>query len=161
MGYRSQVAGCFSVDRVSKVDEKGSHYSDYDKDKFKQMIGFIKLSKFWELWNRDQDASAFGWQDGYFVLYGDDWKWYPDYEDVKAWDDLWHQMQQIEGISGYFLRVGEEHDDVEELEFGEDPCRDHFFPTTSMYFSGDHFLGKRETDEEGQTKQACADSQEV
>lgn len=157
MGYRSQVAGCFSVDRELKVDEKGTQYSDYDRDKFKALIGFIKLSNFWELWNTKPNDDAFGWGNGYFILYGEDWKWYSDYPDVRAWDQLWGQLQKIEGISGYFLRVGEEHGDVEEMEFGEDPCKDHFFPTTSMYFSGDEYLGERITDaKEEQTEQAPA-----
>jgi hypothetical protein len=162
MGYRSQVAGCFSVDREERHDEQGKSYSYYDKAKFKEMVGFIKLSQFYQLWQVENtaDANSFGWEDGYFVLYGDGWKWYPDYEDVKGWDKLWESMQNIEGISGYFVRVGEERDDVEEMEFGDDPCL-HFFHTYSaISFDGNDFLGKRQTDdEEDQADQASTNPQ--
>lgn len=150
MGYRSQVAGVFSVDSFNSDNEQ-------DRAKFKEMIGFIKLSRFWELWNNQENEDHFGWEEGAFVLYGADWKWYPDYPDVKAWDQLWENMQEIEGISGYFCRVGEETDDVEEMTFGGDPCYDFFHPFSALSFDGDHFLGKRDTDaKEKQAEQAPA-----
>ena len=153
MGYRSQVAGIISVDKHKVEDERGSLCYDYDRAKFKEMIGFIKLTKFYELWN-EADYKSFGWTDGAFILHGDDWKWYPDYPDVQAWDEMWNAMQDIEGISGYFCRVGEEMNDVETDEFGDDPCYDYFQPFTALSFEGDDYLGKRKTDEEGQTEQA-------
>lgn len=154
MGYRSQVAGCISVDSFNSDNEQ-------DKAKFKEMIGFIKLSRFWELWNGKPDSDSFGWKDGCFVLYGNDWKWYPDYDDVKAWDELWESMQKVEGISGYFCRVGEEANDIEEHNFGDDPCTDYFHAFSAMQFDGDDFLGKRQTDdEENQAEQAPTNPQE-
>ena len=111
------------------------------------MIGFIKLTKFYELWNTREDGKHFGWKDGAFILYGADWKWYPDYEDVKAWNEMWDSMHDIKGISGYFCRVGEETDDVEQEEFGDDPCYDYFQPFTALSFEGDDYLGKTETEE--------------
>ena len=155
MGYRSQVAGCFSVDREERHDEQGKSYSYYDKAKFKEMVGFIKLSQFYQLWQVENtaDADSFGWEDGYFVLYGSDWKWYPDYSDVQAWNELWYSMRQVEGISGYFVRVGEERDDVEEMEFGDDPCL-HFFHTYSaISFDGNEFLTslEEERNKEGES----------
>lgn len=161
MGYRSQVAGCFSVDREERHDEQGKSYSYYDKAKFKEMVGFIKLSEFYEFWSNSTDQDAFGWKDGAFILYGADWKWYPDYEDVKAWDKLWESMQNIEGISGYFVRVGEERDDVEEMEFGDDPCTDYFHAFSAISFDGNDFLGKRDTDvEENKADQASTNQEE-
>ena len=161
MGYRSQVAGCFSVDREERHDEQGKSYSYYDKAKFKEMIGFIKLSRFYELWNTKPDDESFGWEDGYFILYGSDWKWYEDYEDVKAWNELWHSMRQVEGISGYFCRVGEESDDIEEHNFGDDPCYEFFHTYSALSFDGNDFLGKRQTDdEEEQGEQASTNPQE-
>jgi hypothetical protein len=148
MGYRSQVAGIISVDKVRKEDDKGSHYWDYDRAKFTEMVGFIKLTKFYEAWNTKEDGKHFGWKDGAFILYGADWKWYSDYPDVQAWDEMWNAMQDIEGISGYFCRVGEERDDVETDEFGDDPCYDYFQPFTALSFEGDDYLGKREVDDE-------------
>ena len=167
MGYRSQVAGCFSVDREERHDEQGKSYIYYDKAKFKEMVGFIKLSQLYEFWSNSTDQDAFGWKDGAFILYGSDWKWYPDYEDVKAWDKLWENMHNIEGISGYFVRVGEERNDVEEMEFGDDPCIDYFHAFSAMQFDGNDFLGKRQTDDEedkaeqaptNQEKESCGSS---
>ena len=161
MGYRSDLAGCISVDRVLIKPESGNSYYEYDKAKFKEMIGFIKLSRFWEVWSNSTDKDCFGWDDGQFIFYGSDWKWYPDYDDVKAWDELWVQMQNIEGISGYFCRVGEEIDDIEIHEFGDDPCTDHFYPFSALSFNGKHILEKRDTDdEENKAEQAPTNPQE-
>jgi hypothetical protein len=154
MGYRSQVAGVISVD-VERVEENGKVRFKYDQAKFKEMIGFIKLSRFWDLWNVEGENQNFGWRDGRFILYGADWKWYPEYADVQAWNELWENMQDIKGISGYFCRVGEETDDIETEEFGEDPCYDYFHVFSAIQFDGEDYLGKRETDaKEEQTEQA-------
>ena len=161
MGYRSDLAGCISVDRVLVKPESGNSYYEYDKAKFKEMIGFIKLSRFWEVWSNSTDKDCFGWDDGQFIFYGSDWKWYPDYDEVKAWDELWNQMQNVDGISGYFCRVGEEIDDIETHEFGDDPCTDHFYPFSALSFSGKHILEKRDTDdEENKAEQAPTNPQE-
>jgi hypothetical protein len=161
MGYRSQLAGCISVDVVRREDGQGSHYFDYDRAKFKEMIGFIKLSRFYQLWQveNNADANSFGWQNGKFILYGNDWKWYDSYPDVQAWNELWENMQDIEGISGYFVRVGEERDDIEETHFGDDPCYDYFHPFSALSFEGDDYLGKRDTDEAETTKEDTAKPQ--
>ena len=159
MGYRSELAGCISVDRVRVKPESGNSYYEYDKAKFKEMIGFIKLSRFWEVWSNSTDKDCFGWDDGQFIFYGSDWKWYPDYDDVKAWDELWVQMQNVEGISGYFCRVGEEIDDIEIHEFGDDPCTDHFYPFSALSFNGKHILEKRQTDEAETTQESTATPQ--
>jgi hypothetical protein len=155
MGYRSQVACCISVDVErreipNRTDANGEPKYEfiYDKDKFKQMVGFIKLSKFWEYWGSDANLHDIGWRNGKFIMYGGGWKWYPDYEDVKEFHNLFNQLGQIEGISGYFLRVGEENGDIEEDSFGDDPCYDYFHSFQAMDFQGAEYLGKRETDDE-------------
>jgi len=64
---------------------------------------------------------------------------------------MWDTMQDIEGISGYFMRVGEgdgDEPDVESQEFGDDPTYSYFGVQTSMYFSDDRTLGVTQTDEE-------------
>jgi len=158
MGYRSQVAGIISVDKVLIKPESGESYWAYDKAKFKEMVGFIKLTKFYELWS-ESDKDSFGWKDGAFIFYGNDWKWYPSYPDVQAWDEMWHAMQDIGGISGYFCRVGEEMNDVEQEEFGDDPCYDYFHAFTSLSFEANDYLGKRDTDEAETTKESTATTQ--
>ena len=158
MGYRSQVAGIISVDKFRVEKEGGNRLYDYDKAKFKEMIGFIKLTKFYELWT-ESDNDSFGWKDGAFIMHGDDWKWYPDYPDVMAWDEMWNAMQAIEGISGYFCRVGEEMNDVVEMEFGDDPCTDYFHAFTALSFGGNDYLGKRDTNEAETTQESTATPQ--
>ena len=44
MGYRSDVAFCLSVNQF-RVE--GGEW-EYDKAKFKEMVGFFKLTKFYE-----------------------------------------------------------------------------------------------------------------
>lgn len=44
-------------------------------------------------------------------LYGDNWKWYEDYIDVKAWHALLQDAEECE-LEYEFVRVGENRDDV-------------------------------------------------
>ena len=69
-------------------------------------------------------------------------------------------MQEVEGISGYFVRVGEEQADIEEMEFGDDPCTDYFHAFSAMQFDGDSFLGKRDTDDEEDKAEQASTNQE-
>jgi hypothetical protein len=45
-------------------------------------------------------------------LYGSDWKWYDDFEDVKHWHKLLHQAEDM-GLQYEHARIGEETDDME------------------------------------------------
>ena len=45
-------------------------------------------------------------------LQGDGWKWYEDYDDVKAWDMLLQDAEEF-GLMYEFVRVGENSDDIE------------------------------------------------
>ena len=38
-----------------------------------------------------------------------------------------HPQGRVDGLSGVFMRIGESSDDVEELNFGQDPPYDHAF----------------------------------
>jgi hypothetical protein len=159
MGYRSDIAFCLSVDTYK---EQSGEWR-YDKEKFKEMVGFFKLSKFYEEavgaeYNLIKENNL-GWQKGEIMFYAENWKWYPDYDIVKAFDEMWESMQNIEGISGYFCRVGEEMNDVVTDEFGDDPCYDYFQPFTSLSFEGDDYLGKRDTDEAETTQEDTAKPQ--
>ena len=157
MGYRSQIAFCITVNQENREDERGSHYLYYDKAKFKEMVGFFKLTKFYEIATGsdydllNQKDPHLGWHDGYLVFHAVDWKWYDDYPLVMAYNEMWGQMQDIEGISGYFLRVGEgdgNQMDVDEDQFGDDPCYQLFAPFAGMNFDGEDFLGRQDTDDE-------------
>jgi len=149
MGYRSDVAGAFTVD--GRYMDRGAVEQAKYINKCKEMIGLIKLSKFYELMNRyenEDDSKFMGWKDGQFVFYGQGWKWYSDYDFVIAWKELWEMMQEVEDISGVFVRVGEETDDIEEDNFGDDVDFDMCYPRTELAFGGGSILGKRETGED-------------
>jgi hypothetical protein len=128
MGYRSSIGAVLSVDGWSGEPEDIARYTL----KYKEMIGFIKLSKFYESMQKEDARDCIGWRAGEFYFHAVDWKWYPDYETVKAWDELWSLMQDIEGISGYFCRVGEEPTDIEQDNFGDEPDFEAFQPYTGL-----------------------------
>lgn len=57
-------------------------------------------------------------------------KWYPDYEDVKCHNKLWHKAcdrddQDEKTCSGYYVRIGEQTDDLDEQQFGVYPPYDY------------------------------------
>jgi hypothetical protein len=49
-----------------------------------------------------------------------DVKWYPDYADVKAHHTLMERAVEDHGASYYFVRIGEEINDIEEQHCGDD-----------------------------------------
>lgn len=165
MGYRSEVAFCITVDQYrEQVDEHTAVYR-YDKDKFKEMVGFFKLTKFYEIAKSSEydllggREPRLGWDDGVIMFYVVGWKWYDGYPIVDAFYEMWDSMQDIEGISGFYLRSGEESGDVEEKEFGGEPCNEYFHVFTALSFEGNNYLGKTNTDEKEQTEQAQTDTQ--
>lgn len=150
MGYRSDVAFCISVDGYDKAKLESMQ-------KFKSLVGFFKLSTFhilatgseYDLKTPSHDGTGIGWKDGCVLFYASDWKWYPDYDIVQAFDEFWSQMQEMNGISGYFARVGEEQKDIEEVTFGDDPYYDFFRPFSHLDLH-DTIIGEFITDEEKQ-----------
>jgi hypothetical protein len=46
-------------------------------------------------------------------------KWYPEYTDVKAWDDFMHESL-AHGLNMEFCRVGEEQEDIETMHYGDE-----------------------------------------
>lgn len=118
MGYRSVVAAAITVDRQYV---QGTDWEDrqYDKEKFKEVVGKLKL-----LITNEYLLNSIGWKNGVITLYIDWVKWYDDYEEVQQWDTFWHAVQQEAGISGVFVRIGEETDDIQQDSFGEDPVYD-------------------------------------
>ena len=77
MGYRSDIGAVISVDGWSgnKAEESGAP----QWTKYKEMVGLIKLSKFYELMQQAEvDRNCIGWHWGCFFFKADNWKWYPD-----------------------------------------------------------------------------------
>jgi hypothetical protein len=132
MGYRSQVAFVLSVDSYDKTNPA-------DVGVFKSLVGFFKLSDFYTIGtnedyalHKSEHGQGIGWKDGNVMFHAEDWKWYDGYTIVEAFKTLWEQIQGLEGISGYFCRVGEETGDVEEDSFGDDPNFEFFAPRSYM-----------------------------
>lgn len=158
MGYRSEIAFCITVDQVLEKPETGESFWTYDKAKFKEMVGFFKLTEFYEIaTNKEYNLIKarepnLGWQDGVIMFHASGWKWYEDYPLVQAFNQMWSQMQEIEGISGFYLRSGEESNDIDEQAFGDAPDSEHFHVFTALSFDGEMYLGKTETDDEVKTE---------
>ena len=75
---------------------------------------------------------AIVWKENHHTIYdrGDstvwyfeysEWKWYPGYEDVQAYEKLWdlsREAPESQEISGFRWRFGEDDDDTEQDSFG-------------------------------------------
>jgi hypothetical protein len=145
MGYRSSVAFVLSVDGYDKKNTDS-------QEKFKALVGFFKLSEFYAIGTspdyelqKTEHGQGIGWKDGNVMFHAEDWKWYEGYPIVEASNKLWQQMQGLEGISGYFCRVGEETGDIEEEEFGDDPNYEFFSPRSYMQLD-DSIVGEFESE---------------
>jgi hypothetical protein len=110
MGYRSDVVAVFYVSKVE-------HFP---------------ILKLWLQENFPMDTfnDNIRWFDRGMVFKEDSVKWYPDYDEVKAFDravDAYEELveefddSQVEGQPTFcyeFVRIGEELDDVEAIELG-------------------------------------------
>ena len=116
MGYRSSVAMLITTD-------------DRSQRKIEELMIHLKLSQIsLKSWiERVGIEDKIGWNYHTFAFRADDVKWYSDYPEVQAIEKVWEIAQKVEGLSGVFMRVGENAGDVEELNFGQDPPYDHAF----------------------------------
>jgi hypothetical protein len=133
MGYQSEVCGVLAVD-------------DRDPDKFKELIGKIKLIGE-DLLNQLEEGEV-GWKDGVFMFHVEDWKWYPDNSVVVAWDAIWEMAAVMEGVSGIFVLIGEELDDNVMNYIGDDCCKleEYACISRSIVFD-DSIIGTKTTEE--------------
>lgn len=114
MGYRSSVAMLITTD-------------DRHERKIEELMIHLKLSQIsLKSWT-DADDNKIGWNYHTLAFHADDVKWYSDYPEVQAVEKVWEIAQKVHGLSGVFMRVGENAGDVEELNFGQDPPYDHAF----------------------------------
>jgi len=114
MGYRSSVAMLITTD-------------DRNERKIEELMIHLKLAQIsLKSWT-GEDEKDIGWNYHTFAFRVDDVKWYPDYPEVQALEKVWEIAQEVDGLSGVFMRIGESSDDVEELNFGQDPPYDHAF----------------------------------
>lgn len=110
MGYRSDVAMCIK----SK-----------DKPSFDQFCAQLKL---WAVAERDGklfakwEPECWGWDDKYIAFLTHNTKWYDDYPEVQEVEALWEFSTRFDQlVSGTFLRIGEESNDIDQRCFGIDP----------------------------------------
>lgn len=166
MGYRSEVGAVVSVDTTGKKpvtleiggEQRESYtwfHTDEDKVKFKELVGKMKLIMGHHL--DESFKEDIGWYDCRIVLHCGHSKWYPDYEDVKAWYKFWRMAQDMEGVSGVFSRTGEENGDVEHEEFGEEPDYDNCYTVQSVAFG--YETNRRAVDDEEQETQDASNPQ--
>ena len=154
MGYRSEVAFTLTVD--------GYFDGDKGKAKFKAMLGFFKLSEFYRLATDSHydciKGGELGWSvnEGRIAFNVQDWKWYEGFPIVDAFDELWRNMSKLDGISGYFMRSGEDIGDVHEQDFGEEPDWDFAHVCKHMEVNT-NVLGETES-EEGTDEQVQTDT---
>jgi hypothetical protein len=102
---------------------------DRSQRKIEELMIHLKLSQIsLKSWiERVGIEDKIGWNYHTFAFRADDVKWYSDYPEVQAIEKVWEIAQKVEGLSGVFMRVGENAGDVEELNFGQDPPYDHAF----------------------------------
>lgn len=76
-----------------------------------------------DLFLTDHDAQT------YLFFHGENWKWYPDYAEVRAFQTLWDLAEEIfndpesnTSLTGSFIRIGEDDDDIKTYYFGDGYC---------------------------------------
>lgn len=142
MGYRSDVGA------VILADNK-------DKHVFKQFIGRVKLvvPEFFEDWNE----KVLGYNETRLTFFVDGIKWYEDYDEVKNFEKVWKLAQDMIGMSGRFVRIGEEDDDIEQDSFGDADTYNYIYLVRHIEMDS---IGQRgEPDAQEQTEQAQAPEQ--
>lgn len=111
MGYRSDVAMLITSDEPTdrKVEELMVHLK----------LAQVNL-KSWtgQEWAKDP---FMGWNHHTLIFKAENVKWYSDYDEVKAIEEVWEIAKKVTGLSGVFLRIGESSDDVVDEHFGEEP----------------------------------------
>ena len=101
MGYRSQVA--------SIIYEKKEVM-----DKFKQENADNLKALEIHFENNNDEGLSYQSNSDYDIifLWGNNWKWYETYTDVKAWHNLMNLATE-KGLSVEFIRIGEDYEDIQ------------------------------------------------
>ena len=60
----------------------------------------------------------------FIELVGEEWKWYDDFKEVKAWQQLLNDANEL-GLATEFVRVGEESGDIETIQNDGDGDEGH------------------------------------
>jgi hypothetical protein len=148
MGYRSNVAMVISVDK--NYDDSGV---DQDWSLMEMFIAQLKLAQVnLKFWTEDYDTKfpALGWDNSLFVFRAENVKWYEDYPEVEAIEEVWQIAKRIEGLSGAFIRIGEEPSDIVDRHFGDDPPFDYVYVSREIVIENESSMpfGKFELSKE-------------
>jgi len=126
MGYRSEVRSCIYSDNHELFDSFIASRKLTDDvvfgegdDSFVENLEYTKM----EYKNTDGEVIQ---TIKILAMKGDDWKWYPEYDYVKAWEKLLSDAEDA-GLNYEFCRVGEEDGDIEYDTGGSEV--EHFIDT--------------------------------
>ena len=106
MGYRSQIESII-YGEAEKIDLFIVKHKILDSTVFEHFKDDIRVV------DRDSPLGNYPPQKG-IILSGEDWKWYDEYPDVKAWMELLVDAEAF-GLQYEHVRVGEESGDIETL----------------------------------------------
>lgn len=122
MGYRSDVAMLITSDEPTdrKIEELMVHLK----------LAQVSLKS----WVAQEWANEpyIGWNHHTLIFRASNVKWYDGYPEVDAIHEVWEIAKKVTGLSGVFLRIGEESDDVVDENFGEDPPYQDAFITRQI-----------------------------
>jgi len=113
MGYRSNVKAVIVFDDGDDQNLKLKVLRE--KLKAAKVPGYDNGETLWSMGFEDCIDPL-----GQIRFTNDHVKWYADYEDIKAIEQVFEDVGEAGGYV-FFLRVGEEGGDVEEKSWGEEP----------------------------------------
>ena len=125
MGYRSQVRSCIYRENVELLDAFIEGRKLIDDPLFSGENWFNDSLEYHEKIYKNMEGEITQ-TIKIFALHGDDWKWYDEYEYVKAWHKLLEDAE-VAGLNYEFARVGEEDGDIQYESGGENV--NHFLST--------------------------------
>jgi hypothetical protein len=112
MGYRSQVTSII-YGEAEKIDLFLVKHKILDSEALKEFKNDIEVVE------RDTSGHLGTHPKEKGILFEGDWlKWYPEYPDVKAWNELLRDAEEF-GLYFELMRVGEEAGDVEHVTSAE------------------------------------------
>ena len=73
-----------------------------------------------DAWNDSSEVRVY--KRGEFLVWHfeyTDWKWYPDYPSVCEFERIYAESEDVEDLSGYYWRIGEDPTDIKCSSFGD------------------------------------------
>lgn len=123
MGYRSEVAICFSAEAVKLM-------TDELKNTLKETFTLVKMV-----------------DDGYMLCHDASLKWYDTFDDVNAIEAFMESLDETDNAGCEFLRLGEDDDDNVRKTYGNYHCC-RLWLARSVSYSGTNMQDMTLDDEE-------------